>query len=263
MQKIKKNLQGKDQNNTDNKLNPYAKAVTLDAEGNPISDAANVQQNATQATEANATDATARMQNFLQTSGAFKSINPQALLDAVRDADVEAIQTIFEGVVSDAVQTAMTGSGRISAARIESAITDVKDTILNDTRSDLAETQMFEELPYLNDEAISPVAKEALQGFLKQQNGDVKKAIDNVKTYFNQIASATGAMPKDQGTNNQNQNYNNANEDEQNRANNTDFVALFSNDRQTVDSVNADANIQSPENQNQISPDDLAAAAGS
>lgn len=242
--------------NAETKLNPFKDDVTVDPNANK-----NTNGNGGQQQQQNGNGGQQQQQpnvnDYFKNQGLFANINSKNFVQAMKDGDEEAVQGMLEQMMLDATQVALTSATKVANARIEKAVTQAREEMTSSTQHSLAIEQMHEQLGFTSDETIAPLAEDILKKFLGKKDMTVSKAIAATKSYFEQTAKAMGAkLPEsnnkgDKGQQNgqRRQNSNNNNSDNDVKPEDQDFLALLSDGRHTVESVNKSANFANASNQ--------------
>ncbi len=180
------------ESNKETNLNPFAKkvynnetseekAARLTAEDNGKPDAK--------------PDASAKpdfkMSDFFKSSGLYDGIDTKALTTAIRDGDEDAAAIIIAKIMENSVSVALTNANKLADQKVAA----IQEKVITETKSsaetDMAIKAMNTELPFTAHEAVAPIAKTILEGFLNQ-GLSTEDAIANTSSYYKEVAKESG-----------------------------------------------------------------------
>lgn len=229
------------QNTNKNRIDPFKKPDTIDDSANNQNQNTN-QGNQNQQGQQNSNVQQPTFADLLNKQNMFVNVqtNSASFIEAVRDNDVDKVVEFFTQILQDTAQTAIQLGRTITKTTVDAAINEATSNIENSTQGNMAESAMFEQLPFTKKN--SKIAKDVLHGFL-DQGLPVNDAIKGVKDYFHQLITDMGGDPNQlEATNVSNQNDNQQqNQNNVQRTTNPeefDWVKELSSGRQSVDSVN-------------------------
>jgi len=240
-----------DKDNVDNNLNPFAKKKdNKDGDSN-----ANANDNNKVKAESN--DASSKkdfsMREFYKKAGLYEGISMKDLSAAIRDDDEEKASAVMAKMMENAVSVALTQSNKLADAKIAA----VKDVVVQETKSsaemDMAVRQMNGALPFTSHEAVAPVAKQVLTGFL-EKGLSIDDAVKNTSEYYKEVAQESGQHfgfdMREKGDTSgfsnsrmQHEHHNKNNNNEE--SDDEDWIATLTSGNQTEESVQAAADANS------------------
>lgn len=171
------------ENNTETNLNPFARSSD-----NAQSPGGTNAQQSQQQQQQQPADRTAQVRDYYRQTGLYNDLDYGKFIDAVREGDAESATEFVNNMLENAVRVSINAANKLVEANVSRAIEDAVDQSTATTRNELALGQLVEEMEFLNDESVRPVAENVLNGFLAQ-GMSVRAALDASKKYFEKTIS--------------------------------------------------------------------------
>ncbi len=178
----------KDDSNKETNLNPFAKKPDNGNNNQKPDDKSGKPDDAIQAGKP-APDFD--MTKFYKDSGLYDGINMEDFTTAVREGDAEKAGTIMAKVMENSVSVALTNANKLADQKVAA----IRDSVISETKTsaemDVAIREMNESLPFTSHEAVAPLAKTILEGFLNQ-GLPTKEAVSRTSDYYKEVAKESG-----------------------------------------------------------------------
>ena len=185
----KKKDKDNNENNKETNLNPFAKKADNGGNDDDLDGKKQQQSNANQnqQQQQQQTNPDFKLTDFYKSAGLYEGIDIKEFAAAIRDDDENKAGVILSRVMENAVSVALTSANKLADQKISA----IKENVITETKSvaemDMAVRAMHAELPFTAHEAVAPVAKSVLEGFLKQ-GLSTDDAVANTKDYYKEVA---------------------------------------------------------------------------
>lgn len=113
------------------------------------------------------------------------------LFDKVNDGDVTEFNNSLQGALRSVYKTAIEDSNKLLEARMTSLEEKIFSKINDSKAADGIISDLKKAVPYANDPAVEPVARQVLSGYLRQGMSK-SEAIGATNSYFDRLAQSVG-----------------------------------------------------------------------
>lgn len=182
-----------DKSNKQTNLNPFNKKDDNKDNNNQNQQQQNQQQNQQQQNQNQQQNQRqpVDVNKWLRDAGLYEGVDMDAYFKAVSDGDAETATKMMERMMQNSALTALAGAEKIFNSRLQKLEENTRDTTTKSVRSDLAVQEMHKQLPFTKEEAVAPIAKQVLEGFMGQGD-DAATAIEKTQQYFDQTLRSAG-----------------------------------------------------------------------
>lgn len=129
--------------------------------------------------------------------GLSSGIDVNAIAAGLQDGNTESLSAAFNQVGANAYKAAMLNSAKLMDQKVEAAVKQAVAQAGGNYQQDQAVHALTSALPFTSNPKIAPVAKAAMQGYMKQGQ-DSATAIESVRKFFKEMH---GLSAKDLGFN--------------------------------------------------------------
>lgn len=113
------------------------------------------------------------------------------LFDKVNDGDVTEFNNSLQSALRSVYKTAIEDSNKLMEARMTSLEEKIFNKISDNKAADSIISDLKKAVPYANDPAVEPVARQVLSGYLRQGMSK-SEAIGATNSYFDRLAQSVG-----------------------------------------------------------------------
>lgn len=113
------------------------------------------------------------------------------LFDKVQEGDVDSFNSGLETMMRSVYKTAIEDSNRLMTARIQDFEQKLMTKLNNSKEADGLVSDLKNAIPYAQDAAVEPVARQVLSGYLRQGMSK-NEAIAATNAYFGRLADKVG-----------------------------------------------------------------------
>lgn len=113
------------------------------------------------------------------------------LFDKVNDGDVTDFNNSLQSALRSVYKTAIEDSNKLMEARMSSLEEKIFNKISDSKAADGIISDLKKAVPYANDPAVEPVARQVLSGYLRQGMSK-SEAIGATNSYFDRLAQSVG-----------------------------------------------------------------------
>ena len=249
------NGQSNKQGNNEDNLNPFTKKGDNNSNNNNDNgnDSGNNQNQNNQNQQQNSAEKPKPfdMKEFYKSSGLYDGIDAKGLFAAIRDGNDDVGAAILARMMENPVSVALTQSNKL----IDAKVATVKESVIEETRSSgeitMAIRQMNGKLPFTINDAVAPIARQVLEGFLGQ-GLSIDDAVDKTSEYYKEVAVESGKhfnmdireMGDNDGFNNSRMRHQQNNQNDNNNSNSKDedWIDTLTSGSQTQESLNEQSN---------------------
>lgn len=113
------------------------------------------------------------------------------LFDKINEGDVTEFNNSLQGALRSVYKTAIEDSNKLMEARMTSLEEKIFNKINDSKAADGIVSDLKKAVPYANDPAVEPVARQVLSGYLRQGMSK-SEAIGATNSYFDRLAQSVG-----------------------------------------------------------------------
>lgn len=113
-----------------------------------------------------------------------------AMLEAAQNGDGQAFMGELTKMLGGVYKQALVDGMRANKSELERNRQESVSAAAANMNFDRAQLELEKEFPAFGNEAMQPVLKAALTGFMKQHQGDTKKAVGDTRKYLQQMIQA-------------------------------------------------------------------------
>lgn len=116
---------------------------------------------------------------------------PKDLFDKANEGDIDSFNSGLQGMMQQVYKTAIEDSNRLMTARMQDFEQKLMTKLNNSKEADGLVNELKTAIPYAQDAAVEPVARQVLSGYLRQGMSK-NEAIAATNAYFGRLADKVG-----------------------------------------------------------------------
>lgn len=139
------------------------------------------------------TDGNTAFQQHVDSLDFNAGIDPNAVMQAMRDGDPEALTAAFNKIGANAYRNAIVDANKIMGQKVEAMAKTVKDDVSSANASGELVKEMHNQLSFTKSPAFAPVAKLVLTQFI-EKGSSPQDAIKQVGEYFKNLSGEVAKL---------------------------------------------------------------------